>query len=135
MEWLAIPGIMLGLAALLLVLAYWWPSDAAWCTGLAVLVVMLFVLLICGARHYADIGKVRTAESYYDNIIAPHVVHEGCDYVVVDNVQSAVWQAGEFNLSWYNAFLKSRRYWDSVPLWNTVTVAPPDRLKYVRIAN
>jgi len=135
MEWLAIPGIMLGLTLVAVGITALLSYDDAWTVimGLAMLMLLLFTTLICGTSHYGDRGNVRHAESFYDNIIMPHIVEEYDDYVVVDSAQAAIWQAGDNNLSEYNALLKSRRHWETVPLWSTVTYAPPERLKYVQV--
>lgn len=139
MEWLQISGVIIGLMAIVGVVL-WFLMDgrdrmdmALFMSLTTFVLVLVFGFGAAGLAYYTSKGNARHAESYYDNLIAPNIVAEYEDYVVVDSDQAALWQAGRSNLSTYNAYLKSRRYWDGVPIIGSLTYAPPEHLKYVRV--
>lgn len=135
MEWLIIPGIIAGLAIALYVLAAWLGADDG-LIAIAIVggIVVVLSLSLCPTFYYGSRNAALRAEAYYEHIVLPHVVAQEESYVVVHNIETAIWQAGEQNLTSYNAYLRSTRYWDSIPVINTAVYKPPEHLKYVRIA-
>lgn len=132
MESLIIPGI-LGGAALICYFIFRnsWDFDIIpfIAGGIAVITLIICPIVWAGYRNAAI-----EAQSYYENIVDPHIIEEYEDYVIVGtDIAPAIWQAGESNLAIYNGYLKSARYWDSVPIIGSVVYPPPSELKFVRV--
>ena len=110
-------------------------SWYSWDGQMAGLVIMGIILLIaimgCPAQYLASRSQVLALEAYYTYVAQPNIVEESAEYVVVDNSDAAIWQAGEMNLSTYNAGLRVLRYWDSIPIAGSTVYPPPAYLKYV----
>jgi len=138
MEWLLIPGIFL-VAAVISGVIDWVKSrphfdHGAWVVMMALCIILCILsILSCSISYYVTRNDALRAEAYYEQIVTPAIVEEYENYVVVDSTQTAIWQAGEMNLSNYNAYLKSMRYWDGVPVIGTCVYGPPDCLKFVRV--
>jgi len=80
-------------------------------------------------------NKLRVKTNYYENFIEPNIIEEHEDYVVIssDTMADAMWQSGGSNLSDYNGYLRSNRYWSGVPFIGWAIPEAPDELKYVRV--
>ena len=144
MEWLIIPGILLASGGLIILIAWkiedWWPmSIADKIMGkvgyLGILIGVLFIAstIVCPVHYYSTRTDALKAEAYYQQIALPQMVEEHDNYIVVDSAQAGIWQAGEWNMARYNGYLKSTRYWDSIPIIGTAIYGPPEYLKYVRV--
>ena len=137
MEWLIIPGILATIFAILLL----WSEATVWHKALSVVLCYLAGTLFlgfaisCPNSYYSTRTNALSAEVYYQEILLPHKVGETDTHIVVSSQQAAIWQAGEMNLPKYNSYLKTTRYWDSVPIIGTAIYSPPKYLKYARIGN
>ena len=140
MEWLIIPGIVVGLVVLLFGIGIAigvktnWDMDTFF---IASIIFSLFAFMVtivaCPITYYSTRTDALRMEAYYEQIITPAIVEEYDDYVVVNSTETAIWQAGEMNLAGYNAYLQSTRYWDGVPVIGSAVFGPPEQLKFVRV--
>lgn len=133
MEWMLIPLICLAGLAITLLLAGISDSDAVQVLFLVAVSLFILSLLCCPITYYSSANDVREAETYYREFIAPNIVEEHEDYVLISNHDAALWQAGTANLSNYNSYITSNRYWDSIPLIGTCVAVLPDYCKYARV--
>jgi len=140
MEWLIIPGIVVGLVALLfgigtvLNIKTNWGMDTLFIASIVFgLIAFLVAITACPITYYSTRTDALRMEAYYEQIITPAIVEEYDDYVVVNSTETAIWQAGEMNLAEYNAYLQSTRYWDGVPIIGSAVFGPPEHLKFVRV--
>lgn len=134
MESLIIPGILGAITVVCFIfLRNSWDFDIVpWL--LLILTICAFICCLTSWTLYR--ADAIEAEAYYENIVQPHIVQEYDEYVVVGtDIAPAIWQAGESNLATYNGYLKSTRYWDSIPVIGTIIYPPPDKLKFVRVQN
>ena len=135
MEWLLIPGISLIVGGLLIVGAWRWLSwDNFFAVGATLLIGCGIAVFFIGSpiNYYISKADSYQMEAYYDNVIAPHIVDEQGDYVVVTGLEPAIWQAGDFTMATYNKSLRNNRYWDGT-VWGSMVYKFPDSLKYVRV--
>ena len=134
MESLLIPGILVGATVLCWrILRHSYDWDWLY---IIVGVLMVGSLFCCPVIWASSKNAAIEAQSYYANIVQPHVIEEHQDYVIVGTeIAPAIWQAGASNLPEYNAYLRSTRYWDSIPIIGSVVYPPPKELKYVRVQN
>ena len=108
---------------------YSWDGQMA---GLVIMGIILLIAIVgCPAQYLTCRSQVLELEAYYTYVIQPNIVEENAEYVVVDGFEAAIWQAGEMNLSTYNAGLRVLRYWDSIPIVGSTVYSPPTYLKYV----
>ena len=146
MESLIIPGIIGGIIGIFFLTVYLLTRYCHFCKGDDTLVIIgavflleAFVLALIACpliRNVESQSDAITAETYYTNIIEPHIISEFPDYVVVDSsVAPAIWQSGDYNLADYNSYLATMRYWDSVPIIGSVIYPPPSNLKFVKVEN
>lgn len=146
MEWLVIPGICLGLALIALVILLMLESQildsrhendllAFLSVGMIIIctVAGVITLILCPTHYYSTRNSALRAEAYYEYVAKPAMVEEHSEYIVISNPESAIWQAGTLNLSSYNAYLESTRYWDSVPIIGTAVYCPPEYLKFIEV--
>lgn len=134
--WLLIPGIILGvvgLGILLVMRSGGKDSDAAAVIYVVGACFLLFSLIVCPCQYYSLRNEALRAETYYQQIALPHAVAEYEDYIEVLSPEAGLWQAGDMNLPNYNAYLRTTRYWDSVPIIGSVVFGPPEYLKFVRV--
>ena len=135
MESLIIPGLF-AVVVLILVLAQI-KKENGFLEILTFIVITLAIgaLIVCPLiRNLASRGDAIRAQSYYENIIEPHIIEEFEGYVVVDSdIAPAIWQSGDYNLSTYNSYLKSTRYWDSIVILGSMVYPPPKELKFARV--
>lgn len=138
MEWLLVPIVVVGLCVLISWFTYWvfnrnqWESDFLVVETIVSIVTGVVIILMAPCVYYDGWDESNRWSAYYDNVISPHIIDSGDDYVVVDSMQSGVWQAGELNVSEYNAYIMSNRKWDEVPFIGLMVYRCPDRLKYAR---
>ncbi len=135
MIWIIIPTI----ATILLVIVWLWANcddyDSSPLRGLLFLtaLITLFSWIGCPIQYYSSRSEAWVAQQYYESVITPNIIEEHEDYVVVDNMQAAIWQAGGVNLMEYNSYLVKTRYWQDTLIGKTFTYRVPEHLKYVRI--
>lgn len=134
MECLIIPSIIVVLGGIF-ILVYKIHGSDGWGIGIIAMAIFFLTAIIgCPVEYLQSRNKAWQAEEYYNNIAYPSMVQEASGYIVVDNAQAAVWQAGDFNIYGFNSYLRTTRYWDSVPLIGTCVYTPPEYLKYIRIS-
>jgi len=134
MESLIIPGIILGLAVACFLVSTREDSGLFGIAGKVLVLVFLFSFFLCPLyRQTISRNAELQAQAYYESVIAPNVVEEYDDIVVVAPNLVALWQAGGYNLSAYNAYLQKNRYWDSIPIIGSVIYPAPPTLKLVHV--
>lgn len=139
MESLIIPGIIAGILGILLLIRKFTKSydarDIIEFINFFLIAALILALMICPTlRNIVSRGDAIVAQSYYTNIVEPHIVAEFDEYVVVDSeIAPAVWQAGDFNLSEYNSYLATNYYWDANPIIGSLVYPAPSELKFVRV--
>lgn len=133
MECFIIPGILFAIAAILFLIVLKCNVDGVGVIAFCIGAVAFFTLLTIPLDYHID-GRnaAMRAEIYYQEVIEPNIVQEYSDYVIVSNVNSALWQMGDYNLTEYNNYLKVKRYWDAIPIIGSVVFPPPEHLKYAR---
>ena len=139
MEWIMVPIVVIGACVGITWFLHrsfdcdWWQNDFLVIGVIASLVIGVASVVIAPISYYGGWDESNQWSAYYDNVISPHIVDSGSDYVVIDSMQTGIWQAGERNVSEYNAYIMSNRKWDDVPFIGLMVYRCPDRLKYVRI--
>jgi len=144
MESLIIPGIMASIVALLSLVKRIWhciarmdtETEEAMSLTQIVLVVLIFIaLIVCPiSRNVSSRDDAIIAQSYYTNLVQPHIIEEFGDYVVVSSgVSPAMWQSGAYNLAAYNSYLATARYWNDLPLIGSMIYPPSSELRFVRV--
>jgi len=132
--WWIIPSLLVLIIILSLVLPRLWePLCFLYFFTIAGAVGLLIAVIVCPANYYETRNTAWGAEQYYEQIILPNVVAEGEDYVVVENIEAAVWQAGDYTVYNYNSYLVTTKHWQQVPIIGTCIYPVPEHLKYVRI--
>ena len=84
-------------------------------------------------QYYSNRNDCWKLESYYQNLIEPNIIYEYGDYVVISNIEGALWQSGDSNLTDYNKQLKIQMYWQNTTWGYLSMYHMPDNYKYVRI--
>ena len=140
MEWVLIPLTLFGATAVCVAMCCL--SERGGIFGPLVLFVAPAVLLGLSGfvavfavpwSYYDEWAEANGWEGYYTYVVAPHIVEEYDDYVVVDSSETMMWQAGGRNVGTYNAYLRENREWNDVPWFKWGCYDAPASLKYVRI--
>lgn len=138
MEWLLIPGIILGIMVIwIVIIKLLQPCVVPVIVEVLTMFMVVVTVLTCITVPLAYLkqrGDVAALLNYYENIIQPNIVDVQNDYVVISNNNAAIWQAGDMNLSSYNSSITQRRYWISVPVIGSAVYSVPVELKFVRVA-
>lgn len=143
MECLLIPLVIFGIGLVLTIPLAWkgissrygsedW-GTAAWICGILCGVILIISLLTCPINYASTKADLVRMQAYYDHVIMPHVVEETSEYVVVEGLETALWQAGDYTIASYNKELAGKRYWDSFAIIGSAVATPPDSLKLIRV--
>ena len=136
MEWLLIPGIGLALSVIVVGIAICACGGDFFPATMAAVVMgfcLLFALIIPCVEYYESKGESLKALNFYHQFVMPNVTAEGDDWVEISNPEAAWWQAGDYSLSGYNAWLTSTRYTDTWFILGSAVYTPPEELKFVRV--
>lgn len=135
MQTLIIPAIILIPFIVFLILAIRDRFDGVGRSLGAIMFGMIFVvsLIGCPVQYFTSRNIAWQSEQYYEQIILPNVVEEGNGFVVVENIEAGVWQAGDSNVYDFNSYIVTTRYWQEIPIINSVIFPVPEQLKYVRV--
>ena len=133
-EFLIIPAALAVIAAILfIIVSKTWNKDWIGGIGFGVSILACIFLLAGFIMQGMTRGEAIEAEAYWATFIEPNIIASEGDTVIVANPQAAIWQAGEWNLPYYNTWLALTRYQDSLPVFGGLIYAPPEYLKFVTV--
>lgn len=137
MHTLIIPAIILVVTIPFIILSIRNGWDDPWPSLPTIILIgcLVMTLVLCPCLYLGSRSKAWKAEIYYEQIISPNIIEEGQDYVVVENIEAGIWQAGDNTVVSYNNYLRVTRHWQHVPIVNSTIYPVPEHLKYVRIGN
>jgi len=98
-----------------------------WAVSFIVVCVYAPVNYCCDSRNDA-----LEAQAYWESI-QPCIVSWGDGYVLVHSTAAGVWQAGDYNVTAYNQYIKVTEHWRSVPFIKWFVYPVPEELVPVRI--
>jgi len=135
MDWLLIPGI-LGIVLILTAIYKWRDVENGFVSVVIVILIICIFLafIICPVNYYKTKTDSIEAEAYWDTFISPNIIEETDEYITIKNINAGIWQSGGYNLASFNQYLKSTRYWDSMPVLGTCVYPPKNHLKLVKVS-
>lgn len=134
MEWLYIILLVVFSTVLLTAIFLRFERTEGLAAVICVVGIIASFLTIClsPASYYSTRNDAIKFQAYYD-MVQGCVVEEHDDYVVVTGLDAAMWQAG--SVSDYNSYVRSIRYWDSIPVIQWCVYSVSDELKEIRLVS
>ena len=133
--WLILFGIALVLCIGGLILFKKGMDDV---TGLAVVGLMVGIIFFCflfvlPIQWYRSRGDAWNASTYYQEMIKPNEISEDANNIYISNLQTGIWQSGDYTVVDFNSYIRQNRYWEHNFIGQFFIYPVPTDLKYVVI--